>query len=192
MTRSILSARGPEAAKKTFRAQAKAQGLTFRAAAELRNSLPKQKDPIAPGMGRRTHGNGGVGFGDSYWDGRARVWVGGLAYDDEDNEDPTAGLYSDSEMEVHSQEGHWTQTRVVVSLLDIAKPKRTKAKGVARDFEMIDSVPRVLTLGDEWADLDEKDEDIDWAEWDQAYGEWKGKEKASYSDIVEGKTVRNG
>ncbi|GLB43239.1 hypothetical protein LshimejAT787_1301400 [Lyophyllum shimeji] len=45
-----------EVAKKVFRANAKAQGVTFKEAVEARNLLPKEKTPIAPGMGRRAHG----------------------------------------------------------------------------------------------------------------------------------------
>ncbi|KAG5721255.1 hypothetical protein E4T56_gene2467 [Termitomyces sp. T112] len=174
MTRSVLSPRGPEVAKKQFRANAKAAGLTFRAAAEARNLLPKPKPSIAPGMGRRTHGK----MNETYWNGRAFVHVG------DDAEDhilcPSSADCKLCNFEFEPPRkmgadglGQESQDLVLASLLDIAKP--AKRKGVTKNFEVVDSVTRVIALEhDVWQDDVGRSLDNDelWEEWDEAYREY--------------------
>ncbi|KAG6865068.1 hypothetical protein C0991_005343 [Blastosporella zonata] len=184
MTRSALSPRGPEVAKKQFRANAKAQGLTFRAAAEARNLLPKPKAPVAPGMGRRTHGK----MDHLYWNGRSFVVVG------DGVEDPCYCNICNVEFEppyVMGSDGTEPPEPVLDSLLAIARP--VKPKGVARNFEIVDSVTRVIALEDDtwWQDkssLTQGENEL-WEEWDEAYQECdfgeESERKPTYSAVVE-------
>ncbi|KAG6860108.1 hypothetical protein C0995_015608 [Termitomyces sp. Mi166 len=188
MTRSVLSPRGPEAAKKQFRANAKAAGMTFRAAAE-RNLLPKPKPSVAPGMGRRTHGK----MDQTYWNGRAFVNVGDDVEDHLVSSDGPDCELCNLEFEppwVMGGDGLGREPHILASLLDIAKPARPK--GIAKDFEVVESVTRVITFEDDvWKDdasrsLD--DEDL-WEEWDEAYREYDAidERKPLYSAVVGGK-----
>jgi len=189
MTRSALSPRSPEVAKKIFRAKAKAHGLTFRAAAEARNLIPKPKDPVAPGMGRRTHAS----MDQTYWNGRAFVCGGNDTVDGPYCvEGPDCDVCAVENMPpyVLDDRGQAPTSHVLSSLLDIAKP--AKAKGVAKEFEVVDSVTRVIAFEDEEGPAEwgyEAMHDFDWEEWDKVYEEGKqgSEKKASYSAVVEGK-----
>ncbi|KAG6909676.1 hypothetical protein DXG01_016083 [Tephrocybe rancida] len=166
MTRSALSPHGPEIAKKV---------------------------PIAPGMGRRTHGSR---MEQSYWNGRAFVIVG----DDIDNPlDPDVCVMDGPNCEICAIEdeppyvlgndglGREPPAPVLSSLLDIAKP--AKPKGIAKDFEVVDSVTRIIAFEDDaWEDyssLTQGDDDF-WEEWDDVYQEPDivKEKKLSYSAIV--------
>ncbi|KAF5373494.1 hypothetical protein D9615_009431 [Tricholomella constricta] len=183
MTRSAKSPRGPEVAKKVFRANAKAQGLTFRAAAEARKKLQKPKE-VAPGMGRRAHGT----MTETYWNGREFIHI------DHESEDTPGYEICNAEYKrplyVSGEDGQAPCAPVLASLLDIARP--AKAKGIAKEFEMVDSVAKVIAFEDEeeWpvGHGYENEDEIDWDEWGEAYEEWSPK-KASYSAVVEGKDL---
>ncbi|GLB39508.1 hypothetical protein LshimejAT787_0700180 [Lyophyllum shimeji] len=191
MTRSAVSPQSPQVAKKIFRANAKAQGLTFRAAAEARDLLPKTKDPIAPGMGRRSHAS----MAQTYWNGRAFVMSGDNTVDSPHcTEGPDCDVCAFEYMPpyVSDDRGQEPTSHILESLFDIAKP--AKAKGVAKDFEIVESVRRVIAVDDEewpgdWED--EVQDDFDWEEWEEAYEEGKpaSETETSYSAVVKGKAT---
>ncbi|KAF8064846.1 hypothetical protein FPV67DRAFT_1500396 [Lyophyllum atratum] len=188
MTRSALSPHSRAVAKKMFRANAKARGLTFRAAAEERNEVPKQKDPIAPGMGRRTHAK----MDQTYWNGRAFVQNGDDTIESPycvEGPDCDVCAYEYMPPYVTDDRGQAPDSPTLISLLDIAKP--AKAKGLAKEFEVVDSVTRVIAFeDDEWPDdWGYQEDDIDWEEWNEAYEEvaQASKKQVSYSDVVGGR-----
>jgi len=79
---------------------------------------------------------------------------------------------------------HYTDMKV--SLLDIARP--TKAKGVAKDFEVIRKTRDVIPLDDVdfeiWED-DVFDQEL-WGDWEQIYDEQRGDTRQSYSSVLRG------
>jgi hypothetical protein len=67
-------------------------------------------------------------------------------YDDDDDESDFEVDFEPSQRGVHSNQT--LEARVyTISLMDIAKP--AKPRGIAKQFEVIDSVPRVIALDDE-------------------------------------------
>ncbi|KAG6809108.1 hypothetical protein H0H92_001577 [Tricholoma furcatifolium] len=172
MTNSTLSPRGPKAARKEFRANAKARGISFAEAAQARNLLPKPKTSIARGEGRRTHGK----MAETYWNGHIFVDAGSGPEDDHKFFCPDCAFarceYQPSYlMGADGQPGELSTT-VLPSLMDIAKP--AKPRGVAKDFEVVDPVSRVLVWEDEWqsnAGPSTLEDDELWEEWDEVYQE---------------------
>ncbi|RDB17254.1 hypothetical protein Hypma_001974 [Hypsizygus marmoreus] len=211
MTRSALSPYSPEVAKKAFRAKAKSQGLTFAAAAEARKKqgqkvrFPSLADSkltdgykLYPGMGRRNPGRmDGV-----QWNGSAFICAnhvdGALVgeYTERPWESDGAAERADlpAGLRVIPTVDEYRQPHVLSSLLDIAKP--AKAKGVAKEFEVIDPLPHVVVLLDEEVSesLQFPDEDDEWRDdegtlWDEIKGTGSVdvRERHSYSAAVKGK-----
>jgi len=74
--------------------------------------------------------------------------------------------------------------RMSVSLLDIARP--AKAKGVAKDFEIIETPIRVVALEEEEAEWPDVDED----EWESIYAvETQHMQQRTYSEVLRGKNT---
>ncbi|KAG6855765.1 hypothetical protein H0H87_011167 [Tephrocybe sp. NHM501043] len=138
----------------------------------------------------------------SYWNGRSFVVVGDDVPDNlvskEDQEDPYCEVCN-FEFEppyVLGDDGMCQEPPALVlgSLLDIVKPaKPAKRKGVAEDFEIVESVTRVITFEDDiWQDYSSitHGDDEFWEEWDEAYQECevisrKENKKPAYSAVVE-------
>ncbi|KAG6909675.1 hypothetical protein DXG01_016082 [Tephrocybe rancida] len=174
---------------------ANARRVIFKEAAEARNHLPN-KAPVAPGMGRRVHGIHGT-MEQTYWI-RGRPFL--IDKDVEiypiDYESPYCECemccfeFEPPYMYGNDGEAHiGPSSPVLDSLLDIAQP--AKPKGVAKDFEVVDSVTRVIAFEDDGCKDDSSlswgDDDDFWDEWIDAYrerDEVRKEKKPSYSAIV--------
>ncbi|KAL0945798.1 hypothetical protein HGRIS_012085 [Hohenbuehelia grisea] len=120
-----------------------------------------------------------------------RMWNGAsfmcpLKVDDEDlSEDDEGGLpdWCDYEPPVET-EPH------VIELLDIAR--EAKPKGVAKEFEVVSPLDRVIVLEDgwqcDWQSESESDGDNEALDgWDELYDEFPSLPRTSYSSVVKGK-----
>jgi len=82
----------------------------------------------------------------------------------------------------NSTRHHHHDTRMKISLLDIARP--AKQKGIAKDFEVVQKVRNVVVLEDDLENpLGYRWEDDEWDEWEQIY---YTTEKKSYSSALKG------
>ncbi|KAF9458892.1 hypothetical protein BDZ94DRAFT_64045 [Collybia nuda] len=158
MTRSALSPYSPKVAKKAFRVKAEHEGVSFRAAMEAHKAdLKTQKFPAPAGIVRRNPGRmDGVRWNGSNFLCGEEVDgfdVGPIDLSNDIEYDYMVN-YDDGYVPTHS-------TRpLTVSILDIARP--AKRKGIAKDFEIVDGVRRIIALDDdgpyeetEWLDNDE-------------------------------------
>ncbi|RDB17249.1 hypothetical protein Hypma_001979 [Hypsizygus marmoreus] len=187
MTRSQLSLYSREAGKKVFRAKAKEQGIPFPVAAEARtNQLPDQKIYPNTHKPRRNQGRmDGTFFNGTPIESEYSTASWGCSGCDYCN--PAEGSY-----EIACADGavHGPTGTVLKSLLDIAKPAKTK--GVAKEYEVVEPPQRVIVFDDEFDYTYESsvEDDFDWddglSEWDEVEGE-KAESKASYSEIVKRK-----
>jgi len=112
---------------------------------------------------------------------------------------PVCGVDEDCEwcavshtQDAFNADGQALETPSLPSLLDVAKP--AKVKGIAKDFEVIESVKKVIALND----VEEKHEEFRWEDdWEDVYGA-EGAEaakKISYAAVVtrkEGGEVEDG
>ncbi|KAJ7127256.1 hypothetical protein C8R43DRAFT_1074931 [Mycena crocata] len=204
MTRSELSPHSPRVVRKAFRAQANSSGLSFRAAilaTKVREEEEGKKIEKPVGLIRRNPGRmDGVQWnGDSFVCARQ---VDGVhdenGWDAEEQED---AVYSEEQR---------PEAQMVVSLLDIARP--AKRRGVAKKFEVLPTVQRVIELEDDavseqweqweagsdawdvqserWDSQSEQWEipegDHTAEEWEELYKECLEKESRSYSSAVQG------
>ncbi|KAJ7093513.1 hypothetical protein C8R44DRAFT_890733 [Mycena epipterygia] len=145
MTRSELSAHSPRVVRKAFRAQASSAGLSYRAAiaaTKAKDAEDGKKVERPTGLIRRNPGRmDGVQWnGDSFVcarqvDGDVTRPLDVGAWDAEDQEN-TPG-----------SEERGPQERMVVSLLDIARP--AKRRGVAKKYEVLPTIRRVIELEDD-------------------------------------------
>ncbi|TFK31910.1 hypothetical protein BDQ12DRAFT_68645 [Crucibulum laeve] len=86
-----------------------------------------------------------------------------------DNEDDYTALYK-------------TPQAFTVSLMDIAKPAKTK--GIAKEFELVEGIKHVIALddseyGDDFSQWDDE-------EWEHVYDEYRKDTRQSYSAILRG------
>lgn len=86
---------------------------------------------------------------------------------------------SDSESDYDTRVGR--ERSYVVSLMDIARP--AKEKGLAKEFEVVQGVRRVIALDDNDWDGYEDDDDGGWESVPYGYGD---EEKKSYSAVLRG------
>ncbi|OSD01030.1 hypothetical protein PYCCODRAFT_1436812 [Trametes coccinea BRFM310] len=148
-------------------------------------------DVWEPDVRRRSRRNAGRDDGQSW---RSDSYLCGRAFDSSrDDQDALDDTIDHEEEEwigdwredvrqnyaVHS----YTSPRREVPIMDIAKPM--KPRGVAKDFEMLDTVRRVIALDEdqraEW--MDDQEEDLALQEWESL--EWESasghEHKASYA-----------
>ncbi|KAK1223534.1 hypothetical protein PQX77_013582 [Marasmius sp. AFHP31] len=159
----------PKFAKKAFRANAREAGMRYVDALQARKEAQVEAGTktlhTKPGVGRRNPGRmDGV-----KWNGDSFVCATRVDGDDHDSD---SERYSDSgydsELDVQDEKRPVRET-FEISLLDIAKPM--KAKGVAKEFEIVQTVQRVIALED-----DAKSDAWDLAscaesDWDEVYDE---------------------
>ncbi|KAJ7451284.1 hypothetical protein B0H11DRAFT_316018 [Mycena galericulata] len=207
MTRSELSPHSPQVVRKAFRAQAKSAGLSYRAAivaTKVKAAEEGKKVERTVGIVRRNPGRmDGVQWnGDSFVcarqvDGDVSRVHDVVAVDAEEQDDELL-------FEQRPQEG-----RLVVSLLDIARP--AKRRGVAKKYEVLPTVRRVIELdgdnthSEQWEQWEGRSEAWDtqseqwesqseqWEipagdygaeEWEELYGEKFEREARSYSEAL--------
>ncbi|RPD61810.1 hypothetical protein L226DRAFT_534004 [Lentinus tigrinus ALCF2SS1-7] len=127
----------------------------------------KQSSRSAPRLRRGVRRNAGRDDGRTWV---SRRFVCGAAVDadwgsDLDLEDPADAT------DVWEGDGAVARRRVEVDILDIAKP--AKVRGTAREYEMVQSVSRVITFGDDdrdqWVDVG-GDVPVADAEWEAVEG----------------------
>jgi len=177
MTRSEQSSYSPNAAKKVFKANAKNAGMSIEVAIKTRaDLLATKKIPKPVGNIRRNPGRmDGVS-----WNGSSFICA--QKVDDgtpprEEDVDDHATDFDDTTRE------QTTDNRMVVSLLDIARP--VKPKGVAKEFEIVDGVQRVIALEDEDEVTEHSELGVD-EEWEEIYGDSHLRERISYSAVLRG------
>ncbi|KAJ8093736.1 hypothetical protein PM082_009596 [Marasmius tenuissimus] len=179
----------PKFAKKAFRANAREAGMRYVDALQARKEAQVEAGAktlhTKPGIGRRNPGRmDGV-----KWNGDSFVCA---THVDGDDHDSDSERYSDSgydsESDVQDERRPDSKT-YEISLMDIAKPM--KVKGVAKEFEIVQTVQRVIALED-----DAKSDAWDLAscaesDWDEVYDEdlLEAPEKArqTYSDASRAK-----
>lgn len=180
MTRSILSAKHPKLAKKAFRAEAKAQGLKFAEACELRAKERSAEKFLQPqGLRRRNYGR----MDGTHWNGKTFICPAQVdaAY---------SGTYNicdcESCLRMEAHEDYWPDEEkapvtATISLLDIAKP--AKVKGVAKEFEVIDRLPRVIALQDDEDAYSTLDWDTESEAWENMYDSESEMSEADFSKV---------
>jgi len=165
MTRSEQSPRSPSVAKKAFRTQAKEAGVSYREAVTARNEmLATKKVPKAAGVVRRNPGR----MDGMRWNGDSFICVANVDGDnapqleDEVLQDARHALAGAERTPANKRPA------VLASLLDIAKP--AKAKGVAKQFEVVDAVSKIIALDDDDAQTECWELDIERdEEWEDLY-----------------------
>ncbi|KAF9257059.1 hypothetical protein L218DRAFT_965678 [Marasmius fiardii PR-910] len=197
MTRSSISQYHPKLAKKALRAAAKDAGMRYVDAIKARNEAVKSDGKTLStnkiGVVRRNPGRmDGVQWnGDSFicpWNVDRRYDGSGDDFDLGDGDDSD---WEESEYPEKAPNVNGNPVTTTVSLMDIAKPM--KVKGIAKDFEVVQTVRRVIVL-----DEDDMKSESGWevascveSEWDQIY-EDDGVSDArglplSYSDAIRAK-----
>ncbi|KAE9396712.1 hypothetical protein BT96DRAFT_996486 [Gymnopus androsaceus JB14] len=184
MTRSSQTKYSPQATKKAWKRTCLAAGMSHSDAVIVScSSIPGKK---VSATDRRNPGRmDGV-----RWNADSFICpenVDGFeSYDD--SSDSEEEVYDDA-MSGDSRQRE--QAAHVVSLLDIAKP--AKPKGIAKDFEVVKGVRRVIFLEDEkdWETFSQEQVDEEWEEWEEIYESTalkkKPESKPSYSDILTNK-----
>ncbi|KAJ7260569.1 hypothetical protein C8J57DRAFT_1337558 [Mycena rebaudengoi] len=203
MTRSELSSHSPRVVRKAFRAQANSAGLTYKAAVIASQArLAEEKFEKPAGIIRRNPGRMD-GF---RWNGDSFVCA-------EQVDDGLAPSRADIEESVDTPgERVVGEGRMVVSLLDIARPAKARRRGAAKKFVVVPTVQRVVALEDEdatseqwesWEGASEQwevhseswesqsewevpERDYEAEEWEQLYGERFNQEPKSYSSALRG------
>ncbi|KAG7100213.1 hypothetical protein E1B28_001988 [Marasmius oreades] len=188
MTRSNVSQYSPKVAKKAFRAAAKDAGMRYVDAIQVRKEAQSNLKTLSTKVGvvRRNPGRmDGVRWnGDSFVcplhvDSDLSVFGG--------SEDELECEYDDSyEFDNKRSEEKMKTVSETVCLMDIAKPM--KVKGIAKDFEVLQTVRRVIALEDELENEEWEMTSCTGSEWDEviedveseaALGAWQ-----SYSDAI--------
>ncbi|KAF7333743.1 Peptide hydrolase [Mycena venus] len=168
MTRSELSPHSPRVVRKAFRAQASSKGLSFKEAilsakAKQEEEGKKVEKPV--GIVRRNPGRmDGVQWnGDSFVCARQVDGDEPRAIDPvvEDGEDDNEALPRS-----HSEP-------MVVSLLDIARVRPVKRRGVAKKYEMLPTIRRVIELDDGTASEQWEEWEADSEAWDVHSEQWE-------------------
>ncbi|KAF9257055.1 hypothetical protein L218DRAFT_965676 [Marasmius fiardii PR-910] len=173
MTRSNISQYHPKLAKKAFRAAAKDAGMRYVNAIQARSEAAKSDGKTLStkiGVVRRNSGRmDGVRWnGDSFicpWNVDRRYDASGNDFDFGDGDDSD---WEESEYPERVEANGVSQATVL--LMEIAKPM--KVKGIAKNFEVLQTVQRVIVLEEE----DDMKSESGWevascveSEWDQIY-----------------------
>ncbi|KAL0569584.1 hypothetical protein V5O48_012372 [Marasmius crinis-equi] len=187
MTRSNISTYSPKVAKKTFRSAAKEAGMQYEDAIQAQKEAQAEAGAktlsTKIGVVRRNPGRmDGV-----RWNGGSFVCPTRVNGDDEfwEDEEYYRIMYDDYwtfEYPAEEEEGTAVRETQEVSLMDIAKPM--KVKGIAREFEIVPTVQRVIPLEDDaksenWEVMSCAD-----SEWEEMY------EDGSRSDSNSGNSAR--
>ncbi|KAF9077324.1 hypothetical protein BDP27DRAFT_1312202 [Rhodocollybia butyracea] len=163
MTRSSKSQNSPQVVKKRL------TGVSHKDAVIM--SLPFLPVPKEVDTRRRSGSSGETGRKDGKrWKATSFICgerVDGLdSYHEHDTDE--GERYTEEKYAAESGCNHTAKTEHVVFILDIAKP--AKPKGIAKDFEVVEGVRKVIFLDDEgdWGRFSEEDE---WEEWEKIYSD---------------------
>ncbi|KAJ7605115.1 hypothetical protein DFH06DRAFT_1253263 [Mycena polygramma] len=160
MTRSAVSAHSPRVVRKAFRAEAASKGLSYKEAIvanKAKDAAEGKKIEKPVGIIRRNPGRmDGVQWnGDSFVCARQVDGDGPRAHD--------VGAWEEDDSVV-SDEKRADDTPMVISLLDIARP--AKRRGVARKYEVLPTIPRVIELEDDATSEQ-------WEQWEAGSDVWE-------------------
>ncbi|KAJ6472846.1 hypothetical protein C8R47DRAFT_1145587 [Mycena vitilis] len=171
MTRSAVSAHSPRVLRKAFRAEAASKGLSFKQAIvanKAKDAAEGKKIEKPVGIIRRNPGRmDGV-----QWNGDSFVCARQVDGDGPRGHDFGAWEEDDS---IVSDEKRADNTPMVISLFDIARP--AKRRGVARKYEVLPTIPRVIELEDDATSEQ-------WEQWDDAW-EVQSEQWENQSDVWE-------
>ncbi|KAJ7778016.1 hypothetical protein DFH07DRAFT_1056340 [Mycena maculata] len=159
MTRSELSPHSPRVVRKAFRAQANSAGLSFRAAIVATKAKEAEAGKVErpAGIVRRNPGRmDGV-----QWNGDSFVCARQVDGDVSRRHD---GSWDAEEHVNELRDGGPCDDRVVVSLMDIARP--AKRRGVAKKFEVLPTIRRVI-------EVDDDAQSEQWEEWEAESDAWE-------------------
>jgi len=108
--------------------------------------------------------------------------TGELSFQDEDVHDFKID-FTDNDDDTQNTRRH---TDMTISLLDIARP--AKQKGVAKDFEVVQTVRNVIVLEDEFESLVgfQWEDDNEWEQWEEVYDGRHAEQARSYSSVLRG------
>ncbi|KAI0767540.1 hypothetical protein C8Q74DRAFT_1370305 [Fomes fomentarius] len=84
-------------------------------------------------------------------------------------------------------QGAREREQIEVAILDIAKPAKRRRRGAAKDYEMINTVQRVIALDEDDSDWQWEigSEDLDYVDWEAVEDEVSVHDAASYAGMVQ-------